>query len=291
MRGGYTSRTTPGRQLRNRHRRQHRYSQLRTAQQTRQPGSPDPVILRNRGDRGPRASDDARVPMTDGVTANHDVRLPTCRRRIADMDAGWQRKLTRDTAFESVTWQSSLKWVTSNYTRRTSSNTPSSTIRQAQRNIHEHCSGAWHTFQYPAASGTARCRSSSTTYSLARQGRRPAGVIRHDLKNSTSCLPPARNPNPFGMVTTQAPGFVDNEGSGRPITAGLGQLLRRQSDTSVSGGRRQRRLTKYNAMKPRCEGLRTICRSGQHVFARVRLRTVFAAAPAESWRQSAPSGG
>jgi hypothetical protein len=106
-------------------------------------GAPGSILLRNRGDLGPPAFARTRVyPMTDNI--DQDVRIfdPNLKTPYSQTyTAGWQRKLTRDMAFEVryVGTRSAQPWIEYNFNEiNIVENNFLNEFRVAQQNLQSH---------------------------------------------------------------------------------------------------------------------------------------------------------
>jgi hypothetical protein len=195
-------------------------------------GTPGSILLRNRADLGPPSFPATRVyPMTDVVTGDimtFDPRLQTPYSQT--WTAGWQRKLTRDTAFEIryVGTRSLHSWQTYNYNETNIvENNFLNEFRQAQRNLQANiAAGRGNTFQYTGAAGTAPLPIFLAHFQGLPSSRAndPTAYTGTNWTNATfHAFLAEMNPNPFGMVTNgSATGLIDNAGRRtNALTAGL----------------------------------------------------------------------
>lgn len=171
-------------------------------------GTPGTILLRNRADLGPPPFNATRVyPMTDVVTGDimtfePDLQVPYSQ----TWTAGWQRKLTSNTAFEVryVGTRSLQSWQTYNYNETNIvENGFLQEFRQAQANLKANiAAGRGNTFAYTGAAGTAPL----PTLLAFLNGSADAGsTSAYSGSNWTSTTFLAflaeRNPNPYGMVS------------------------------------------------------------------------------------------
>lgn len=181
-------------------------------------GTPGSILLRNRDELGPPEFSTTRVyPMVDVVTGDimtfePDLQVPYSQ----TWTAGWQRKLTSNSAFEAryVGTRSLQSWQTYNYNEvNIVENNFLNEFRQAQANLQANIAATGtNSFAYTGAPGTAPLPTFLAFFNGSSNAASPAAYTGTNWSSTTFlAFLAARNPNPFGMVeNTNNTGLMDN---------------------------------------------------------------------------------
>jgi hypothetical protein len=171
-------------------------------------GTPGSILLRNRADLGPPAFNPTRVyPMVDVPTGDIMTFEPNLQVPYSQTwTAGWQRKLTTNTAFEAryVGTRSLQSWQTYNYNEvNIVENGFLDEFRQAQANLQANiAAGRGNTFAFTGEPGTAPLPTFLAYFNRSADVSNPTAYSGTNWTSATfHAFLAAQNPNPFGMVT------------------------------------------------------------------------------------------
>jgi hypothetical protein len=180
-------------------------------------GTPGTILLRNTADLGPPPFNTTRVyPMTDVATGDIMTFEPNLQVPYSQTwTAGWQRKLTSNTAFEAryVGTRSLQSWQTYNYNEvNIVENNFLNEFRQAQANLQANLANGTSSFAYTGIPGTAPLPTMLAFLNGSSNAASPAAYTGTNWTSSTFlAFLAARNPNPIGMVTNgNNTGLINN---------------------------------------------------------------------------------